>query len=95
MHFLIKYKLNTDLINSKREKVATSIFRRSREANSVVLGLIWSNFKLIQGLMCVIVTCKYGRDPMKNSRENVMASFSHNKSMGFFQALKGGELHSP
>ena len=26
MHFLIKYKLNFDLINSKREKVATSIF---------------------------------------------------------------------
>ena len=34
--------------------------------------------------MCVIVTCKYEKDPMKNSGENVMTLFSHYKSMGFF-----------
>ena len=50
-------------------------FRRSREANSVVRGLIWSNFELIQALMCVIVTCKYEKDPMKNSEINLMTSF--------------------
>ena len=33
-----------------------NFFRRSRTANSVVRGLIWSNLRLIQALMCVIVT---------------------------------------
>ena len=27
--------------------------------------------------MCVIVTCKYEKDPMKNSGENAMTLFSH------------------
>ena len=34
--------------------------------------------------MYVLITCKYEKDPIKNSRENVMTSFSHYKSMGIF-----------
>ena len=34
------------------------------------------NFELMQALMYVIVTCKYKKDPIKNSRENVMTPFS-------------------
>ena len=34
-------------------------FRRLRAANSVVHGRILPNFKLIQALMYVIITCKY------------------------------------
>ena len=55
-------------------------------AKSVVHGQIWPNFELIQILIrmisllkdseYVIVTCKYEKDQMKNSRDNVMASFS-------------------
>ena len=38
-------------------------------------GWIWPNFKLIQALMYVIITCKYEKDPIKNSREKVETSF--------------------
>ena len=46
-------------------------FRRLRAANSVVCSWIWPNFKLIQALMYVIITCKYEKDPIKNNREKV------------------------
>ena len=39
-------------------------------------GRIWLNFELIQALMHVHITCKYEKDPSKNSGENVMTSFS-------------------
>ena len=39
-------------------------------------GRIWPNFELIQALIHVLITCKYEKDPIKNSRENVMTSFS-------------------
>ena len=39
-------------------------------------GRIWPNFELIQALMHVLITCKYEKDPSKNSGENVMTSFS-------------------
>ena len=36
---------------------------------------IWPNFELIQALIHVLITCKYEKDPIKNSGENVIASF--------------------
>ena len=73
----ITYKFKMDLINSDREKVATSIFfRRSRAANSVVSSGIWPKFELIQALMYVLVTCKYEKDRIKNNRKNVETPFS-------------------
>ena len=45
---------------------------------------IWPDFKLIQALMYVIVTCKFEKDPIKTGREKVETSFSHNKPMGIF-----------
>ena len=39
-------------------------------------GQIWPNFELIQALMHVLITCNYEKDPIKNSGENVMTSFS-------------------
>ena len=50
-------------------------FRRLRAANSVVCGQIWPNFKLIEALMYVIITCKYEKDPIKNNREKVATPF--------------------
>ena len=52
-------------------------------------GRISPNFELIQALMHVLITCKYEKDPIKSSRENVMTSFSHYKSMGFFSYAQG------
>ena len=39
-------------------------------------GRIWPNFKLIQAPIYVLITCKYEKNPIKNTRENVMTSFS-------------------
>ena len=39
-------------------------------------GRIWPNFELIQASMDVLIACKYEKDQMKNSGENVMTSFS-------------------
>ena len=47
-------------------------FLRSRAANSVAGGPIWPKFELIQDIMHVLITCKYEKDPIKNSWENVM-----------------------
>ena len=52
-------------------------------------GRIWSYLELIQALMRVLITCKYGKDPIKNSGENAMTSFYPLKIYGFFHTLKG------
>ena len=46
-----------------------------RAAYSVVRGRIWLNFKLIQALKYVIITCKYEKFPIKNNREKVATPF--------------------
>ena len=53
-------------------------FRRLRAVYSVVRGPIWPNFKFIQALMYVIITCKYEKDPIKNNREKVATLFFSN-----------------
>ena len=47
MHVLVTSKFEKDRININGDYVMTSIFRRSREANSVVSGGICPKFKLI------------------------------------------------
>ena len=37
-------------------------FRRSRAANSAVLGRIWLNFELVRDIIDVLVICKYEED---------------------------------
>ena len=44
-------------IIQSEKKWKHQFFRRLRAASSVVHGLIWPNFKLIQALMYVIITC--------------------------------------
>ena len=41
------------------------IFRRSRAANSIVSGPIWSKFELVRDFMHALVTCKYKRIELK------------------------------
>ena len=69
MHVFNTNKFTMDQINSKQEKVATSIFSRSKAGNSVNRGKIWPNFGLIQALMYmyVIIKCNYEKDLTKNS----------------------------
>ena len=40
-------------------------YRRSRAANSAVLGPIWPNFELVRDVIDVLVTYKYEKDPIK------------------------------
>ena len=47
-------------------------------------GRIWPNFELIQALINVRITCKYEKDQIKNSGENVMTSFSPLQVYGIF-----------
>ena len=49
--------------------------RRSRAANSAVLGPIWPNFELVRDVMDVLVTCKYEEDPIKNEGARVHTPF--------------------
>ena len=62
-------------IIQSEKKWKHKFFRRLRAASSVVHGRIWPNFKLIQALMYVIITCKYEKDPIKNNREKVATLF--------------------
>ena len=50
--------------------------RRSRAANSAVLGPIWPNFKLVRDVMDLLVTCKYEEDAIKNEGARVDTTFS-------------------
>ena len=52
--------------------------RRSRAANSAVLGLIWPNFELVRDVMYAFVTCKYEEDPIKNKGARVVATLYFN-----------------
>ena len=56
--------------------------RRSRTANSAVLGAIWPNFELVRDLMDVLVTCMYEKDPIKNEGARVFTTFPHYNPMG-------------
>ena len=50
--------------------------RRSRAANSAVLGPIWPNFELFRDVMNVLVSCKYEEDPIKNEGARMDTTFS-------------------
>ena len=91
MHVIITCKYENERMKNSREKVETPFF--SIITLSVTMetsGWIWPNFKLIQALMYVIITCKYEMDPIKKSREKVETSFFPIISLwGFFQMFKG------
>ena len=48
--------------------------RRSRAADSVVGGLIWPKFELVQDIMDVLVTYKFKVDLINSNREKVATS---------------------
>ena len=52
-------------------------------------GWMWPNFKLIQALINVIITCKYEKDLIKESRDEVETSFIPYKPMGIFSDAQG------
>ena len=64
-------------IKNNREKVATQFFQIITLSVFIeTSGRIWPNFELIQAFLHVLIACKYKKDQMKNSGENVMKLFS-------------------
>ena len=49
-----------------------NFFRRSRAANSTVLGGIWLKFELVRDIVDILVTCKYEEDQIKNEGASVL-----------------------
>ena len=54
--------------------------RRSRAANSAVLGPIRPNFQLIRDVMHVLLTCQYEEDPIKKRGARVLTTLYINLS---------------
>ena len=88
MHVLLTCKNEVDQIKNEGARVFTRFYRldiwgfsrRSRAANSAVLGLIWPNFELVQDVMDVLVTCQYEEDPIKNRGAGVFTTLYINFS---------------
>ena len=83
MHVLLTCKNEVDQIKNEGARVFTRFLpilvygdfsRRSRAANSAVLGQIWPNFDLIRDVIDVLVTCKYEEDPIKNRGSRVFTT---------------------
>ena len=83
----LNFELIQALIYISSLPLSESDQKRSRKCDDTVFpsvtlsvametsGRIWPNFELIQALIHVLITCKYEKDPIKNSGENVMTSF--------------------
>ena len=61
----------------------------ARISNSKMSGLIWPKIELDQALMPVLLTSNFDDDSIKNERASMETAFSHYKSMGHFETLKG------
>ena len=93
MHVLDTCKDEEDPIKNEGARVFTRILpllvygdfsRRSRAANSAVLGPIWPNFEFVRDVMDVLVTCKYEEDPIKYEGARVVIHYT-----AIFQTRKG------
>ena len=93
MNVVVPCEYGKDLIENSRDNVWTTFspykvygdfFKRSRADNSAARGRIWLNFELNRDLMYVVVPCKYGKDPIENSEDNVWTTFSPYKVYGDF-----------
>ena len=85
MHVLLTCKNDDDRFKNEGARVFTRFLpllvygdfsRRSRAANSAVLGPIWPNFELVRDVMNVLVTCKYEEGLIKNGGARVLTTFS-------------------
>ena len=77
MYVIITCKYEKDPIKNNREKGATPFFQIITLSVAMETSdRIWPNFELIQASMHVLIACKYEKDQMKKSGENVMTSFS-------------------
>ena len=77
MYIIITCKYEMNPIKNVSRKCDDTVFPTVTLSVAMeTSGRIWTNFEIIQALMHVLITCKYKKDPIKNSGENVMTSFS-------------------
>ena len=75
MHVIVTYKYEKEQTKNSREKLETQFIPViTLFVTMETSGWIRPNFKHIQALMYVIITCKYEKDSIKNSREKVETS---------------------
>ena len=76
MYIIVTCKYEMNPIKNIRRKVMMPFFPTVTLSVAVeTSGRIWPKFELIQALMHVLITCKYEKDPMKNSGENVLSFY--------------------
>ena len=71
-----KYEKDTIKNNVQRKSGKTVFQIITLSVAMETSGRIWPNFELIKAFMHVLIACKYEKDQMKNSGENVMTTFS-------------------
>ena len=77
MYVIITYKYEKDPIQEQPRKSGNTVFQIITLSVAMeTSNRIWPNFELIQAFMHVLIACKYEKDLMKNSGDNVMTSFS-------------------
>ena len=80
--FLLSARIKMIELKMKELECSNQFSRRSRTANSAVLGPIWSNFELVSDVMDVLVTCKNKEDPIKMKPLEWSQDFPHYNPMG-------------
>ena len=90
MYIIVTCMYEMNPIKNVQENVMTPFFPTITLSVAMeTSGRIWPNFELIQALMHVLITCKYEKDPSKNSGEDVMTSFSPLYVYGTFLYAQG------
>ena len=87
----VTFKYEKERMKNSRGKVETLLFFFiiALSVTMETSGWIWPNFKFIQALMYVIITCKYEKYPIENSREKVETSFFPLYAYGDFSDVQG------
>ena len=89
IHVLVTCKNEEDQLENEGARLFTRFLplklygdfsRRSRATTSAVHGPTWSNFKLVQDFMVVLLTCKNEEDPIKNRGARVFKTLYINFS---------------
>ena len=90
MHVIVTCKYEKERMKNSREKVETMFFfNHNLSFTMETSDWIWPNFKLIQALMYVIITCKYEKDQTKKSQKVETSFFPIISLWGFFQTFNG------
>ena len=89
MHALVTSKFEKDRINLNGDYVMTSIFRRSRAANSVVMAGSVRNSNSYKRLCMSSLPASLKRIRSKTAEKTWWLRFSHYKSMGIISDAQG------